>query len=269
MGVTDFSEAGQLPTTPLPTEMVGSIQSNRGRLGPMGVVLLPLDFATYTVTAGAVAGDTFRPKVVRADGSVQYLTAAAVPWDTSDDATADDLVTAINAYAANHRYWAVKTDTDDYSVFQRRHDADQQAVEFQMELVGDADGTLTDFTDEGQLAAIAVTSGAADNVPSTYSFYELGVDFSAALDLNETGTPRATKVRIASAAAQPWGWWHGMFNPSAVGASADTGAVPVAAEVEQSLETLSSMARPATGATGYILTFNAVESDILSSVMYV
>jgi hypothetical protein len=264
--MVDPMPAGSLESSQLARSLHNSIQANRGRLGPMGVVLLPLDFATYTVTAGAVAGDTFRPKVVRADGTTVYLTAAAVPWDTSDDATADAIVAAIRAHAANHRYWPVKTDTDDFSVFQRRHDADAQAVEFVMEEVGDAAGTLVDFTDEGQLAAIPVTSGEADNVPSTYVFYELGVDFSQALDLNETGTPRATKVKITSAAAQPWGWWHGMFNPTALDL---TGAVPVEAEVEESLETLSSMTRPATGATGYILSFDSVESDILCPVLYI
>jgi hypothetical protein len=130
-------------------------------------------------------------------------------------------------------------------------------VAFTMAVTEDADGTLVDFTAAGSITPVSVVSGAADNMP--VGFHELAIDISDAHDLNETGSPRVGQIDLTSAADQTWGWWHGMFNPTTIGA---TGSVKAAAaEVKEELFTFSSMARPATGATGYIVYFGA-ESDV-------
>jgi hypothetical protein len=254
------NKAGELAQSEKARQDHEGIQSWRGQLHPAGLVLLPLDHAKYTVTAGAGAGDTFDPQV-----NGVSLVVSPVVWTTTDDATADAIVAAINANAANHRYWAIKTDTDDFSVYQRRHDADGVPVAFTMELEGDADGTLVDFAEAGQEDAIPVILGAADNIPATYPFYELGVDTSGAHDLNETGSPRVGKIKLESAAAQPWVWWHGLFNATALDG---TGGRAVAAETEQEFYTFSSMRRDS-GATGYIVGFDSTESDVTGEMLYI
>lgn len=237
-------KAGQQANTKLDGQFSAAVQSYNYKLNA-GLVLYPLDFATYTVTDGSDGDDTFWPTVTLADGTVIRLTEAPVPWGTSDDATADAHVAAINDWAANHKFYAVKTDTDDYTVFCRRYDPYGQAMVFSMEVEEDADGTLVDFDDAGAPDPIPVVSGETDNLPDTYDYYELGIDTTGAYDLD--GTPRAGEIDITSDESEPWMWWCGFFNPDA---ATPANGVDVAGEATETLP-LPFKANPAL--TGYIV----------------
>ncbi len=234
------TEAGNLAEHTLTGSFRMPIQAWRGILS-LGLWLLPLDFAIYECTAGSAdPANTFTPKV----NGVALCSPVVSQGDPDDDA--DALVAAINAAKANHNYWAIKRTSGVFALYQRRYDADGEAVAFTVTVAGDAAGDVTDFTDEGAISPIEVT----DTIPDTYFFYELATLTSGALDLLESGTPRIGKIELTL--DKGWKWFHGLFNPASE-TYARIVRPEVAADAAKALFALSSMANAQTGATGYII----------------
>ena len=136
MALTDYSEIGQLPTSPLPTNLSAAVGTYRARV-TTGLRTRPLATGTIQVTT-AGAADTFDPKV----NSVS-LVSAPVVRDTNINTTAAAIATAINANAANHNYFATVS-TDTVTVRQKKSGAITGALA--TTVTGTGATTTTDFS---------------------------------------------------------------------------------------------------------------------------
>lgn len=129
---TDHTQAGQVPTSPLPGALTAPVQTHRGWTNA-GLRRRPHGRWTFQVIAGDDAADTFDLTA----GGVSIL-AAPVAWTTNHNTTATAIATAVNANTATSGYYATVS-TDTVTIRQRS----AGAVVMAKVVVGDADGTLT------------------------------------------------------------------------------------------------------------------------------